>query len=74
MQNLYLLDHVCSDFDFVSHWSKEIVKKCGSHLADAVCIFMNFNGSVVKQNGKDPLCFHKKIEAETKFERLFGQK
>lgn len=30
-------------------------------FADAVCIFMNFNGDVVKQNGKDTLCFHKEV-------------
>lgn len=60
------MDHVCCGFDFVSHSSKDCEKKSGSHLADDAYIFMNFNGSVVKQNGKDPLSFHNKIRKKNK--------
>lgn len=72
------MDHVCCGFDFVSHSSKDCEKKSGSHLADDAYIFMNFNGSVVKQNGKDPLSFHnkirKKIKQTTTNKESFGQK
>lgn len=64
------MDHVCCGFDFVSHSSKDCEKKSGSYLAD--------NGSVVKQNGKDPLSFHnkirKKIKQTTTNKESFGQK